>query len=326
MTVLCPVEIFSPIKPINMKTKSKRLWMTTIVAFLALVVLIGGCKKDEYVEIVGVCPVVESTNPTNGATNVPLNQIVTATFNEEMNPVTITQSSFTLTGGLKSGVPVAGILSYNNTNATLSFVPSAPLAQNTTYTGTVKSTIKDMQGNALQTNYVWTFSTGIILSPTVISTDPANNATGVFINKVITASFSVPMDSLTINAATYTLKQGTTAIAGTVTYSGITASFTPNSELAQNSPNETKTPNKANDDDYLSVKELFYSKLQDIVLDDKKEKRRKLNFVDLASATVRGLAKLTGVKMRVTSKVDENGNVEAIAFQSKTFSISRGTK
>ena len=151
--------------------------MTPVATLLMLVALTGGCRKDDYVEVPGVCPVVESTNPANGATSVPLNQVVTATFNEEMNPATITQSSFTLTGGLKSGVPVQGTLTYNNTNATLSFVPSSPLAQNTTYTGTVKSSVKDLKGNALQTNYVWTFSTGVILSLTVVSTDPANTST-----------------------------------------------------------------------------------------------------------------------------------------------------
>jgi hypothetical protein len=217
-----------------MKTNRKRLWMASIVASLMLAALLGGCKKDEYVEIVGVCPVVESTSPANAATSVPLSQVVTATFNEEMNPSTITQESFTLTGGFKASIPVAGTLTYNNTNATLSFVPTSPLTQNTTYTGTVKSTVKDMKGNALQTNYVWTFTTGQILSPTVISTDPANNATGVFINKVVTATFSIPMDTLTITAATFTLKQGTTLIAGTVTYSGITASFAPAAELDEN--------------------------------------------------------------------------------------------
>ena len=208
--------------------------MTPVVMLLVLVALTQGCKKDDYVEIPGVCPEVESTNPANGATNVPLNQIITVTFNEEMNPATITQASFILTGGAKSTVPVTGALTYNNTNATLSFVPTSPLVENTTYTGTVKSTVKDLKGNALQTNYAWTFSTGIVLSPTVISTDPANNATGVFINKVVTATFSVPMDSLTITSATFTLKQGSLAIAGVVSYSGITASFTPTGELAPN--------------------------------------------------------------------------------------------
>ncbi len=57
------------------------------------VFLIAGCKKDDYVEPDGVCPVVISTIPINGATDVPLNQIISVTFNEEMNPSTITQAS-----------------------------------------------------------------------------------------------------------------------------------------------------------------------------------------------------------------------------------------
>ncbi|MEI8046788.1 MAG: Ig-like domain-containing protein [Bacteroidota bacterium] len=217
-----------------MKTKRKRLWMTAIVASLLLVTFIVGCKKDEYVEVVGVCPLVISTDPANAATNVPLSQIISATFNEKMDPATITQASFTLTGGVKAGVPVSGTLTYNNTNATLNFVPTTSLVQNTTYTGTVKSTIKDMNGNALQTNYVWTFSTGVVLSPTVIATDPVNSASGVFINKVVTATFSVPMNPLTVTSTNFYLKQGTTVIAGTGTYSGTTASFTSTGELLPN--------------------------------------------------------------------------------------------
>ncbi len=147
-----------------MKTKRTQIWSIPALAFLLVLILTGSCKKDDYVEIVGVCPVVESTNPANTATGVALNQAVTATFNEEMNPSTITPASFILTGGLSSGDPIAGTLTYDNTNATLSFVPTLPLAQNTTYTGTVKSTIKDLQGNALQTNYAWTFTTGTLLA------------------------------------------------------------------------------------------------------------------------------------------------------------------
>jgi hypothetical protein len=217
-----------------MKTKRKRLWMTAIVASLLLVTFIVGCKKDEYVEVVSVCPLVISTDPANAATNVPLSQIISATFNEKMDPATITQASFSLTGGVKAGVPVSGTLTYNITNATLNFVPTTSLVQNTTYTGTVKSTIKDMNGNALQTNYVWTFSTGVVLSPTVIATDPVNSASGVFVNKVVTATFSVPMNPLTVTSTNFYLKQGTTVIAGTGTYTGTTASFTSTGELLPN--------------------------------------------------------------------------------------------
>jgi hypothetical protein len=42
---------------------------------MLFIVLNSGCAKDDFVETVGVCPIVVSTNPENGAINVPLNQI-----------------------------------------------------------------------------------------------------------------------------------------------------------------------------------------------------------------------------------------------------------
>jgi hypothetical protein len=73
-------------------------------------------------------------------------------------------------------------------------------------------------------------NSGVISTVTI--TDPLNNVTGVARNKVIEFTFSETMDPLTINSSTFTLKQGSTAINGTVTYSGTTASFTPTSSLA----------------------------------------------------------------------------------------------
>jgi len=40
----------------------------------------------------------------------------------------------------------------------------------TTYTGTVKATVKDLHDNVLQSNCIWTFTTSAI--PIVTSTDP----------------------------------------------------------------------------------------------------------------------------------------------------------
>ncbi|MCF8371554.1 MAG: Ig-like domain-containing protein [Bacteroidales bacterium] len=218
-----------------MKTKGKRLWMTTITSLLLMAVVIGGCKKDNYVEVDGVCPVVISTDPINAALGVPLDQIISATFNEKMNPATINQGSFTLIGTTKNVLQgISGSLTYNEANATMSFVPDTFLTANTTYSGRVESSIKDLMGNALQTDHVWTFTTGTTLSPMVISTDPVNNATGVFLNKVVFASFNIPMDPLTINDTTFTLKQGTTLIAGAVSYYGMAASFTTALELTPN--------------------------------------------------------------------------------------------
>ncbi len=209
----------------------KVLFMTLT---LILVVLISGCKKNDYQATVGVCPLVVSTIPANGAVGVPLNQVVSATFNETMNPATITGTSFTLLAlttiaGVNTMTAVAGDVTYSGLTAF--FKPANPLTPNTTYTGRVTTAARDLKGNALQTDYVWTFATDM---PPTVTTDPANNATGVLLNKVIVATFSVPMDSLTLKtpATNFTIKQGTTIVPGKFSYASKTVSFTPTSNLA----------------------------------------------------------------------------------------------
>ncbi|MBK8371050.1 MAG: Ig-like domain-containing protein [Saprospiraceae bacterium] len=68
----------------------------------------------------GVCPVVISTIPTNGATNVPFDQVISVTFNEEMNANTINNVTFTVTG---SSVDLRTIV-FQGTTATLT--PDSP--------------------------------------------------------------------------------------------------------------------------------------------------------------------------------------------------------
>ena len=205
--------------------KTKKLILSYAILFIALV---SGCASDDFQEKVGICPIVESTTPVLNALAVPVNNVVTITFNEEMDPATITQSSISLTGTSL----VAGTVSYSGKTAT--FTPTSPLAENTTYTGRVKTTVKDLMGNALQTDYVWAFTTGLILRPIVINTDPINNATDVVFNKVITATFSMPMNPTTLNATTFTVKQGVNTVLGTISYSGSTVSFTPTIALDAN--------------------------------------------------------------------------------------------
>ena len=71
--------------------------------------------------------------------------------------------------------------------------------------------------------------------PTVASTSPSNNATGVFVNVPITATFSESMNASTITASTFTLKDsGNNLVSGNTAYSGTTATFTPTSSLTYN--------------------------------------------------------------------------------------------
>jgi len=205
--------------------------MTTLVAFLTFTSVITGCKKDDYVAPggVGLCPLVVSTTPLSNATMVPLNSVITATFNEKMDPASFSGASFTIDGVLKGSI--SGIVSYNVADSTMKFTPSSKLALATTYTCTIKATVKDLNGNVLQADYRWAFSTGPVVAPIVTITDPLINATNVPMNKVITATFSIPMDPATISSSTISLMAGTTPVAGVVTYSNSVASFTPSANL-----------------------------------------------------------------------------------------------
>ena len=65
-----------------------------------------------------------------------------------------------------------------HTDSTLIFTPDQALNPNTVYTATITSGAKNTIGIPLAGNYVWSFTT-VAIVPTVISTDPLNNATGV---------------------------------------------------------------------------------------------------------------------------------------------------
>ncbi|HEY4739988.1 MAG TPA: Ig-like domain-containing protein [Candidatus Acidoferrales bacterium] len=179
----------------------------------------------------GTAPLVISTNPAGGATNVPLAQITTATFNEPMNATTINASTFTLTG--TGGAAVNGTVSYAGNTAT--FAPSAALTAGVTYTATITSGAQDLAGNAVIPSFIWSFTA--VPSPTVISTNPGSAATNVPINQKITATFSVPMNAATVIAAgTFTVAvagTGGAGVSGVVTYvpAANTATFAPAANL-----------------------------------------------------------------------------------------------
>ncbi len=64
-------------------------------------------------------------------------------------------------------------------------------------------------------------------APTVVSTIPTDGAVGVAIDRRVEATFSTIMDPITIDGSTFTVTDGASSIAGEVTYSGTTATFTP---------------------------------------------------------------------------------------------------
>jgi hypothetical protein len=184
-------------------------------------------------------PTVTSTIPANLASNVPLNQVVSATFSKAMNPATISSTTFQLTG--PGTTNVAGLVAYATIGNTLTFIPTANLAQNTLFTATITTGVADLAGNAMASDYVWSFTTGAApdtTAPELVSTVPANGASNVSLNEAVSATFTEAMNPLTITTATFTLTgPGGTAVAGTVSYDAINfiATFTPTASLTAGS-------------------------------------------------------------------------------------------
>jgi methionine-rich copper-binding protein CopC len=196
---------------------------------MLLAVLITGCQKDDEPAI---HPAVSSSDPANNATNVALNSTISSTFNVAMDPSTITTATFTLKAGSTS---VTGTTLY--AGKTASFTPSALLVSNTVYTATITMGAKNLAGQSMASNKVITFTTvdnSDLVVPTISSTNPGNNATGVARNKVVSLNFSEAMNASTITNSTFIVMQGATTISGTVAYSGTTATFTSSSAFASN--------------------------------------------------------------------------------------------
>ena len=173
-------------------------------------------------------PVVESTSPVSSAVDVPLAAAVSVTFNEVMNAATFTAANFKVNNGA-----VTGTITFDASGKTAIFTPSSDLGSFTNYTVTVTTGVRDLAGNALATQYSWTFRTMAVdnIRPTVTSVTPISGGTAIDPATLIKATFSEAMLDTSINTTNITVSGGVT---GVVSYDPATwtATFTPSVALA----------------------------------------------------------------------------------------------
>lgn len=189
--------------------------------------------------------------------DVPVNTNISATFTEDMAPLTITDAgTFTLTCEAPCVSP-DGVVSYSvgSRTATFSLNPDGTeLEPDTTYTATITTAATDLASNALAGNqaalpaasdYIWTFTTGAEAIPpaeiTVTSVAPPNGDVGVCPNTTINATFDVSsglqMDPDTINSLTFTVFETdnplNTVLADSIVLDGANdiATFIPQNDL-----------------------------------------------------------------------------------------------
>lgn len=105
-------------------------------------------------------PSVASVGPADGSGSVSTSTSITAVFDESIDPATVSPSTFELTDSFGATVPVSA--TYAESTLTASFTPLAPLDTAQTYTARLRSGtsgIRDLAGNSMTADYVWTFTT-----------------------------------------------------------------------------------------------------------------------------------------------------------------------
>jgi len=100
-------------------------------------------------------PAVTATTPVDGSNCTPVNGSITATFTEDIDPLTIDTTTFVVSDG--SGNPISGAVTYSNMKAT--FTPDVSFASGSAYTATITTGVKDLAGNAMLNDYTWSFDT-----------------------------------------------------------------------------------------------------------------------------------------------------------------------
>jgi hypothetical protein len=141
-----------------------------LVATVALCA--AACSSDTPTGTSNVAPTVLSTSPISAGTSAPRSGFITATFSEAMASSTINATTFVLAQGATN---VPGTVTYTGTTARL--VPTASLASNTTYTATISTGAKDLDGDSLAVLKTWSFTTVLTSAngPAVVDLGTAEN-------------------------------------------------------------------------------------------------------------------------------------------------------
>ncbi|WP_089611703.1 Ig-like domain-containing protein [Dehalobacterium formicoaceticum] len=156
-------------------------------------------------------PRISSQSPAGGAKNVSVNDVVEVTFNEKIDPNTVTSSNIYISGKSAS-------ISLSNDQRTITLTPGSRFSYNTSYNVNIRENgLKDLAGNGISAA-TWSFTTGSDPSsnPTIEERLPASGAKDVPVTTDIVITLSKPLDVNTVTGGAVTLKKGSSTIPATI--------------------------------------------------------------------------------------------------------------
>jgi hypothetical protein len=165
-----------------------------LIALVPLLALMSSCSSDDGTtpeEDDTTAPLVTQVDPVQNETDVAVDEDVTITFNEDMDPATAN-------GNVSLSVGTITDLDWPDAN-TLE-IEHADWPEGTEVTVNVGTGLTDEAGNALANAFswsFWTFTSDVIL----LNTLPIDGATAVPLNSQIYLEFSQSMDEATLPGA-----------------------------------------------------------------------------------------------------------------------------
>lgn len=126
----------------------------SVICF-SLFLIAYGCGSDDVTRPEDETPPpVSSTVPPDGTVDVPLDVVISATFLEDIDPSSITDSTFTLS----YNPLVPGTVAYDPETKTATFTPDDSLEYDTKYTVTITAEPAGAAGKGAPTSIYWIWS------------------------------------------------------------------------------------------------------------------------------------------------------------------------
>jgi hypothetical protein len=202
------------------------------IAALLFVAACGSGGGGSAPEVDRVPPVVLGTTPVPGATNVSLYVSITVQFSEPMDLMAFMPGDgFVLRD--QRGVEVPAFVFVDG--SAVMFIPGIPLEAGSTYSAAVTRKARDVAGNALSSEYSWSFGMepGPDRSaPRVLSRAPEQGEYEVSPDVTPEITFDEPLDCTELETGKVRLAAAAADIAGVASCSDATIRFTPASPVA----------------------------------------------------------------------------------------------
>jgi hypothetical protein len=161
--------------------------------------IVGNQMVGDYIfsfktKVVLIPPTIIKTNPAGGSKDVPIDTKITITYSKGMNRI-VTESA------IKPSPSFVWTTKWVSGDSEAILTPSAMLQGSTTYTITISTDARSIEGVALSSLYTFSFTTKDNTPPTVVSTIPVNGSADVDVNSQILITFSEAMANNTTEDA-----------------------------------------------------------------------------------------------------------------------------